>query len=351
MPGRAQAVVHRAETVCQEEAIMKGHAKHLSGAVAALMLFVGLIATCPVTQADTSSWPGRPVRIVTGPAGSSSDAVVRTIAEALSTKWKQPVVVENRPGGDHILAVRALLDAQDGHTLLFTTHSTLTVNPLLHERLPYDPVADLVPITLAAEDFLCVVASPSLNVNSISELVDLARKKPGTLNSYAVPGSPHLSWLAFQSHSGISTAFIPYTNPVNVLIDLSESRIQVAMLPIAAVLGQAGAGRVKLLAVTNATRTPAAPDTPSFVEAGYSDFAFGGLLGLFGPKDMPQELRERISADARATLAEADVKQRLTNRGLVARGTTPAAFSAVLDEQRAKWSAIARAHGIKPKAQ
>ena len=206
-------------------------------------------------------------------------------------------------------------------------------------------------ITLAVEDFLCVITSPSLTVNSMSELVDLARAKPGTLNSYAVPGSPHLSWLAFQGHSGIKTAFIAYTNPANVLVDLSEGRIHVALMPLAAVLGQARAGKVRLLAVTNATRTPAAPDTPTFVEAGYPNFAFGGLLGLFGSKDMPSELRERIIADVRAALADPDVKQRLTNRGLVARGTTPAGFSAILDEQRAKWAAIARAHSIKPKTQ
>jgi tripartite-type tricarboxylate transporter receptor subunit TctC len=329
---------------------MNGNAKHLPRAVATVLLFVGLIAAYPITQADASSWPSRTVRIITGPAGSSSDAVVRTLAEVLSPKWKQAIVVENRPGGDHILAARAFLDAQDGHTLLFTTHSTLTVNPLLHERLPYDPVRDFAPITLAVEDFLCVVASPSLAVNSMSDLVELARAKPGTLNSYAVPGSPHLSWLAFQGHSGITTAFIAYTSPANVLVDLSEGRIHVALMPLAAVLGQARAGKVKVLAVTNAIRTPAAPETPTFVEAGYPDFAFGGLLGLFGPKDMPAELRERISADVRTALAEPDVKQRLTNRGLVARGTTPAGFSAILDEQRAKWSALARAHGIKPKA-
>ena len=276
---------------------------------------------------------------------------MRTLTEDLSPKWKQPVVVESRPGGDHILAARAFLDAKDGHTLLFTTHSTLTVNPLLHERLPYDPVRDFAPITLAVEDFLCVVTSPSLAVNSMSELVDLGRARQDALNSYAVPGSPHLSWLALQRHVGMRTTFIAYSGLANVLIDLSEGRIHVALMPLAPVLGQARAGKVKLLAVTNAIRTPAAPDTPTFVEAGYPDFAFGGLLGLFGPKDMPPELRERISSDVRAALAEPHVRQRLTNLGLAAKGTTPAAFSAILDEQRVKWAALAQAHGIKPKAQ
>ena len=172
---------------------MNGKAKHLLVGVATVLVFVGLIGACPITPADVSTWLGRTVRIIAGSVGSSSDAVVRTLAETLSPKWKQPIVVENRPGGDYILAARAFLDAQDGHTLLFTTHSTLTLNPLLHERLPYDPVGDFAPITLAVEDFLCVVASPSGNVNSMSPLVEFARTKPGTLNSYTVTGSPHLS--------------------------------------------------------------------------------------------------------------------------------------------------------------
>ena len=115
-----------------------------------------------------SVWPERTVRIMTGPAGSSPDAVARTLADALSKRWNQPVVVENHAGADHILAAQAMLEARDGHTLLFTTHSTLTVNPLLHPTLPYDPERDFAPISLAVEDFLCVAAAPALGVSSLA---------------------------------------------------------------------------------------------------------------------------------------------------------------------------------------
>ena len=314
----------------------------------ALMVAVGPA----VSAADVDkSWPDRTVRMMTGPAGSSPDAAARTLADAFSKRWKQTVIVENRAGADHILAVKGFLEAQDGHTLLFTTHSVLTVNPLLHGTLPYDPERDFAPISLAVEDFLCVAAAPSLGVNSLSELVKLAAAKPGELNAYTVPGSPHLSWLAFQKRAGISTTFVPYKAPTGALVDLSEGRIHVAVIPFAVVRGQAQADRIKVLAVTNAVRTVAAPEIPTVGEAGYPDFTFGGLLGLFGPKDMSPALQERIASEVREILKEPEVHKRLANLGLRLRGTTPAEFRSVLDEQRAKWAAIARAHDIKPKRQ
>jgi len=297
------------------------------------------------------AWPSRTVRIVTGPVGSSPDAVARTLADGYSRRWNQPVIVENRAGADHILAVQGFLEAQDGHTLLFTTHSTLTVNPVLHARLPYDPERDFAPISLAVEDFLCVATAPSLGVNSLGELVKLAAAKPGELNAYAVPGSPHLSWLAFQKRVGISTTFVPYKAPTGALTDLSEGRIHVVVMPFAIVRGQAEADRVKVLAVTNAARTLAAPNVPTVAEAGYPDFTFSGLLGLFGRKEMSPALQERIAVDTREILHEPDVRKRLTNLGLLIRGTTPAEFRTVIGEQRAKWAALARAHDIKPKGQ
>jgi tripartite-type tricarboxylate transporter receptor subunit TctC len=298
-----------------------------------------------------SGWPEKTVRIMTGPAGSSPDAVSRTLADALSKRWKQTVIVENRAGADHILAAQGMLEARDGHTLLFTTHSTLTVNPLLHGTLPYDPERDFAPISLVVEDFLCVATSALLGVASLADLVKSASVKPGEFNGYAVPGSPHLSWLAFQKRVGISTAFVPYKAPVDALADLAAGRIHVVITSFASVRGLAQSDKVKVLAVTNATRAVAAPEIPTVSEAGYPDFTFAGLLGLFGPKEISSALQERVSLEVREILREPETQKRLTNLGLLARGTTPAEFRAVIDEQRTKWAAIARAHEIKPRRQ
>ena len=196
-----------------------------------------------------------------------------------------------------------------------------------------------------------MAAAPSLGVNSLSELVKLAAAKPGELNAYVAPGAPHLVWLAFQKRAGISTTFVPYKAPTAALMDLSAGRIHVAVMPFAVVRGQVEAGGVKVLAVTNAVRAEAAPEIPTVAEVGYPDLTLGGLLGLFGPKDMPPALQERIASEVREILKEPEVTKRLTNLGLRRLGTTPAEFRSVLDEQRAKWTAIARAHDIKPKRQ
>jgi len=314
-------------------------------AAGALLLALG---TAP-DPASSGNWPERTVRIITpfGP-GISPDVAARTLADAFTKRWQQPVVVENRPGADTMLGTQAFLEARDDHALLFTTHSTFTVVPLLRAKVPYDPVGDVRPISLVVEDFLCVAVSRTLEVGSLADFVKLAREKPTSLNFYAAPGAPYLAYLAFQKRAAIETTFVAYNSPVSAISDLSEGRIHIAVMPLASVLGAAQAGKIKLLAVTNAQRTPAVPDVPTVAEAGYPEFTFGGFLGLFGPKDMPTNLRERIAADAHAILKEPDIQARLTNVGLIARGTTPSEFAIVIEEQRTKWSAIARDHNIEP---
>ena len=323
---------------------MTRHFPHLL-ALGVLLAGVGLYPQ----QAISGSWPERTVRMTTpfGP-GISPDVAARVLADALSKRWKQPVVVENRPGGDTMVGTKAFLETRDDHGVLFTTHSTFTVLPLLRAKVPYDPVGDVRPISLAVEDYLTIAASPTLEVATLGDFVKLASEKPTKLNFYAAPGAPYLAYLAFQKRAGIDTTFVAYNSPANAISDLSEGRIHVAVMPLASVLGAAQAGKIKLLAVTNAKRTPAAQDVPTVTESGYPEFTFGGFLGLFGPKDMSVELRERIASDVRDVLKEADIQQRLADVGLLARGTTPAEFETVMTAQRFKWSAIAREHNIEP---
>jgi tripartite-type tricarboxylate transporter receptor subunit TctC len=308
-----------------------------------------LVAGFGAAPAASADWPERSVRIITPfSPGISVDVAARTLGDALAKRWKQAVIVENRPGADTMLGTQTFIDARDSHALLFTTHSTFTVVPLLRAKVPYDSVGDVQPIALAVEDFLGIVVTPKLEIGSLAEFVALAREKPTQLNFYTVPGAPYLAYLAFQRRAGMETTFVAYNNPVSGISDLSEGRIHIAVLPLASVLGAIQAGKVKLLAVTNAIRAPAAPSVPTVAEAGYPDFTFGGFLGLFGPKEMPAELRERTASAVRDILSESEIQNRLTNVGLIARGTTPAEFAALMETQRAKWSAIARAHNIEP---
>jgi len=300
-------------------------------------------------QPALGNWPERTVRIVTPfSPGISPDAAARIFADAFTAAWKQPVIVENRPGADTMLGTQAFLEARDSHTVLFTTHSTFTVIPLLRAKVPYDPAGDVRPISLAVEDFIGVVATPSLQIGSLAQFVQVARQRPAQLNFYAAPGSPYLAYLAFAKRAEIDTTFVPYSSPVNAVSDLSEGRIHIAVLPLASVLGAVQGGKIKLVAVTNAERSPAAPDVPTVGEQGYPDFTFGGFLGFFAPKEMAPQMHERIASDVHVVLKEPEMKQRMTNIGLIARGTTPAEFQRVIDAQREKWSTIAREHNIKP---
>ena len=313
-------------------------------------LWAMAILTMLVAIADPAlAWPERPVRLVTpSAAGSGGDIVARTLAEQFSKRWRQPVVVENRPGADGFLAVEALTASRDGHSLLVGTHSLVTVNPLLHEKLPYDPVRDLAPISLLYDDFLAIFASPTLGLKTLADAAGALRAEPGKLNYATVAGSPYLAMLGFLKENGLDAVFVSYRNANMALPDLAEGRLQLALLPLAIAKGSVLDGKLKMLAVTNTARSPAFADVPTVAEAGFPGLTFGGLIGMFGTKEMNTELRERVAADARRALEEPATKDRLAALGIAVRGTTPGEFAAVLDEQRAKWAKIAAAHGVRP---
>lgn len=303
-----------------------------------------------LSASSATAWPIQNVRIVTpSAAGSGMDAVTRMLAEGFSKRWSRAVVVENQPGADGILAVRGFLQNNNGHALLFTTHSTITINPLLHADLPYVPKRDLSPIALAVEDFLSVVASPSLPANSLKELVSLASSKPGGLNYIASPGSPSLAFAGFQAKEGIKLTFVPTRSPIASLPDIVNGRIEIGVLPLGAVIGLARENKVKVLAITNGQRSPQMPNIPTSAESGFPDFGFAGFLGLFGPADMALDRREQIAKDMRSILLEPETLKRLANFGLVANVSTPVEFEALLEQQRNKWEALAKAHAVQPK--
>jgi tripartite-type tricarboxylate transporter receptor subunit TctC len=315
-------------------------------AIAGLVMTALLVAG---RQPGAEAWPERPVHMITpASAGSAGDVVARILAEALAQRWPHRAVIVNRPGANGVIAVKAFLETPGGHALLFSTHSVVTVNPLLQETLPYDPVHDLVPISLVVEDFLAIVVPATSPVTSMAALVDHARARPGALNYYAVPGSPDLALRAFQARHGLEMTFVPYQAITGALADLASDLIQAALVPVAPTLGQAKAGRVRLLAVTNDVRTSAAPDTPTVGEAGFPDLTFGGLLGMFGQRGMPPARQQRIAKDIRDVLGEPALVERLMGLGVRPRGLGPGEFAAVIGEQRVKWAALAKAHGIRP---
>jgi tripartite-type tricarboxylate transporter receptor subunit TctC len=310
---------------------------------------LALIAVAAVTfmaSAETK-WPTRPVRfILTLGAGSGSDIGARLLADRLSQRWGQPVIVENRPGGDAIVAINAFVTAHDDHVLLFSPTSSFTAHAYLHDNLPYQP-SDLVPITRVSNTIITISVPASLNVNSLQELAAMARAEPGKLNWAGVTGALDFVFAGWLKQEGLNINKVPYRNPVDAANDLAEGRVQVYEAALAIVRPQLESGKIKLLAVTNSVHAPTLPKLPTVAEAGYPALTIDGLVGLFGPTGMPLELRQRITADIRAVV-DPTIEDRLTITGQLTNIGGPEEFGRSIDEQRAKIAAFAKELGINP---
>ncbi|MSP45858.1 MAG: tripartite tricarboxylate transporter substrate binding protein [Xanthobacteraceae bacterium] len=298
--------------------------------------------------AAAQNWPQRPVRFILplGP-GSGVDISARLIADKLSAKWGQPVVVENRPGGDGIVAISAFTGTRDDHVLLMSPTSSFTAHPYLHEKLPYD-ARDLAPIARISNTVVGVVVPSSSDIKTVKELVDTARANPGKLNWATITGMFDFVFAGFQKKMGIEIAKVPYRDTVQAVNDLAEGRIQIMMSAIAIVRPRVQAGAIRMIAVTASERASIAPDVPTTTEAGFPDIRIDGLTGLFGTRDMPADLRERIAADVKAAAADPAISSRLLATGQVVNPGGPAEFGAAIDAQRAQVAATGQLLGIKP---
>ncbi len=312
-------------------------------------LFTGVAHAQPSPQTSFPTWPQKTVRFVIPlPPGSGTDLAGRLVAERLTERWGQPVVVENRQGADGIPAVSSFLSARDNHTFLLSFAGVITFNALLHERLPYDPATDLVPIAPVIDNFLGVSATALLKVNSLAELVQAARAQPGKLNWAATPGLPYYVLLALQKSAGIDMVQVSYRDFAPAYHDLNQGRLHVAATGVPTLAPHHQAGTAKLLFVTNRDRSPQTPDVPTAAEAGYRELTFEGTVGLYGWRDMPASLKERIATDLNAITADPAFRARAIAVGTVPRGGTPAAFAAAIEEQRAKIAAIHQASAKSP---
>jgi tripartite-type tricarboxylate transporter receptor subunit TctC len=301
--------------------------------------------------AAQSSWPSRNVRFVVplGP-GSGADIGARLFADKLSARWGRPVVVENRPGGDGIVAIAAFVGAHDDHTLLFSPASTFTAHPYLHDKLPYDQ-SDLLPIARVSNTIVVIAAPASLKVGSLAELVALARAQPGKLNWATATGISDFLFESFLKDGHLEMSKVPYRDTVQPATDVGEGRIQLYWGALAIVRPHVQAGKAKILAVSNSVHIPDEPAIPTVKEAGFPTLAFDGLVGLFGPRDMADEVRERIAADVREVAGDPTIGARLLTTGQLVSPGRPAEFAASIDEQRSVVARIAKEMGIKPAQQ
>ena len=296
------------------------------------------------------TWPQRPVKFILplGP-GAGADIGARLFADQLARRWGQPVVVENRPGGDGIIAINAVIAARDDHTLLWGPSSTFVGHPYALDKLPYDP-AELVPVARVTNTVVTIAVPASLNVASLKELMALARAQPGRLNFASVTTVTDIILAGYFKSAGLDVQKISYKDTVTALNDLVEGRIHMYAAAYAIVRGQAQSGRIKLLAVTNRARAPGL-DLPTVAEAGFPELNFDGLVGLIAARSsgISDAARERIAADVKAVAADPVVSERLIATAQIISPGTGAELAASIDEQAANLAATARILGLKPK--
>ncbi len=319
--------------------------KHRVIAVATLAAV--LLPAAASAQSQPQAWPTRPVKLVLPlGAGSGADLGARLIAEKLSTKWGQSVVVENRPGGDGFVAITSFISANDDHMLFLGPASSFTAHPYLHEKLPYK-MSDLSPVARISATVVSLQAPASMNIKSFKELADIAKAQPGKLNWATITGATDLIVAAWLKKAGIDMVKVPYRNPVQALTDVSEGRLHLYSAAYAIARPQIQAGRVQLLAVSSSKPASMLPNVPTIAEAGFPDLTFDGLVGIFGPREMPLALRERIASDVKEALSDKGLADKLiaSAQEIVPGGA--AELAASIDQQFKAVAEIAKVLGLK----
>jgi tripartite-type tricarboxylate transporter receptor subunit TctC len=313
-------------------------------AAVALATILQLALSASAQQA----YPTRTVRLIL-PFGAASavDITARLFADRLSARWGKPVVIENRPGGDGLVSIDTFVGAKDDHVLWFGPTGTITVHPYGHDTLPYDAQRDLVPIVGISVVVLAVSMPTSLKIDTLDQMVALARANPGKLNAAAATGLSDFLLFGFIKNMDLQIAKVPYRDIMQAPNDLAEERIQVLATSLAVVTPLNRAGRIKVLAVTSQQRAPSAPDVPTVAEAGYPALAMESAAGLFGPPSMSEALRQSIAADFRAVAADPIIASRLGDTGQILSIRSPAELGASIKEQREQLAAIAKVLGLK----
>ncbi len=290
------------------------------------------------------AFPSRPVRFVVHfPPGGPTDFVGRALGQRLSETWKQPVVIENRPGAGGVIGVEMVLRSPpDGHTLLFGTSGSLALAPAL-SKLPYDVFTDLAPVTLVVINPQILVVHPSLPVRTVSELVKLARSKPGQINYASVgPGSPnHMGMELLKSMSGIDMVHIPYKGTTPAMTDVISGQVSLLFNSMPSVLPHVRSGRLRALAVGSAKRSPAAPDVPTVAETpGLQGFQYTTWYALLAPAATPKEVVNQINAESVRALSQPDMFELLASQGAEPAPTTPEGLAKFMRAEFEAWRRV-----------
>jgi len=311
------------------------------------LALLGLVSTAVQAQ----NYPNKPIRlIVPFPPGGGNDVIARLIAQKLSDRFGQQVVVDNKAGANGIVGLQALMQSPaDGYTLAVAAAGPMAVNPSLYDKLPYDPTKDFSPITNMVNYPLLLVVHPSVPVKTTLDLVNLAKAKPKQL-FFASPGSGnsgHLAGELFNTMAHVQTVHVPYKGQGPALADLLTGQVQMLYSSIPSVLPQVRSGQLTALAVGSAKRLPSLPDIPTLAETGVPGYEAYSWVGIVAPAKTPKAIVTRLNQEIVDILKQKDVAEKLNQQGALPVGDTPEQFGAYIKAEIDKWGAVVRAANIK----
>jgi len=296
------------------------------------------------------AWPTQPVKIVVPfSPGTGMDILARTVGPKLAEMWGQPVVVDNRPGASGNLGANLVAKSPpDGYTLVMGA-STLIINKTLYRDMPYDPIADLEPVGLAANASLLLVANPKLGITTAKDLIAQAKANPGKL-VYGSPGiaTPHhMAMELFKARAGVDIVHVPFSATGPAVTQLLGGEVPLMFLPVHVAITHVKAGKLVALAAGGSERHPLAPDVPTLAELGLRNANTDIWYALWAPARTPASIVNRIQSDLRKALAMPDVREALAKQGMQERDGTPAELRALMDKDFALWADVVRTAGIK----
>jgi tripartite-type tricarboxylate transporter receptor subunit TctC len=310
-----------------------------------------LPAVAPAGAAD-EAWPSRPIRFVLGHSpGGNADTFARALAEPLAQRLGQPVVVENKPGGNQIIAASLTAkSAPDGYTIYLASQSSLVLNVGARKKLPYDPVKDFAPVSLVYTIPLYLVVNPQVPAKSVRELVELAKAKPNSLTfgSVGTGSSVHLATEMFKSMTGVDMLHVPYRGSGEALLDLIPGRIHLMFDGGVSSLRYVKEGKLRALGMTGVKRSPATPEIPTIAESGVPGYAATFWFGVVAPAGTSPAIVERLSKEIGAIVDEPVFKKKFWSQGVDPVSSTPAEFSKLIKDDLPKWTAIMRQAGVVP---
>jgi tripartite-type tricarboxylate transporter receptor subunit TctC len=313
-----------------------------------IALLVSLACALPVAG-QTQEYPGKPVHIIVGfAAGGGNDIIVRVLAPKMSEGLGQPIIIENRPGAQNIIAAEYVAKAApDGYTLLMGPSGAMTMNPAIYSKLPYSPLKDFIPISMIGDFPLLLVVSASLPVKSVKELIDYARANPSAVNYSASAAPFQLAAELFNQKTGTKFAYIPYKSSGDSVAAVMSGQVTLTITDPPPVIGPIKGGKVRALAVTASKRDAAWPEVPTLAEAGGPDVEIRLFTGFHAPAATPRAIVDRLQREVARVVKLPEIRERLDQMSIVPSGNTSEEFRAIIARDIEKWTAVAKAANIK----